>query len=86
MENSTEETRTESANCTLTSEEAEHSDERQSPAPTGTQTTHTGRNLSVYLSIDPLLVLSIYSSIHPSFYLLFILSFYHPSVVILYIT
>ncbi|XP_016347416.1 ras-responsive element-binding protein 1-like isoform X1 [Sinocyclocheilus anshuiensis] len=41
MENSTEETRTESADCTLTREEAEQSDERQSPAPTGTQTIHT---------------------------------------------
>uniref|UniRef100_A0A8C2C0N8 Ras-responsive element-binding protein 1 n=2 Tax=Cyprinus carpio TaxID=7962 RepID=A0A8C2C0N8_CYPCA len=38
MENSTEEARTESANCTLTREEAEQSDERQSPTPIGTQT------------------------------------------------
>uniref|UniRef100_A0A8C1WQC6 Ras-responsive element-binding protein 1 n=2 Tax=Cyprinus carpio TaxID=7962 RepID=A0A8C1WQC6_CYPCA len=47
MENSTEETRTESANCTLTREDAEQSDERQSPAPTGTQKTHTGGSAGV---------------------------------------
>uniref|UniRef100_A0A671LYL4 Ras-responsive element-binding protein 1-like n=1 Tax=Sinocyclocheilus anshuiensis TaxID=1608454 RepID=A0A671LYL4_9TELE len=47
MENTTEEARTESANCTLTREEAEQSDERQSPAPTGTQTTHTESSTSV---------------------------------------
>lgn len=51
MENSTEETSTESANCTLTGEEVEQSDDVQSPAPTETQTTHTGRNLSISLSI-----------------------------------
>lgn len=69
MENSTEEARTESANCTLTREEAEQSDERQSPAPTGTQTTHTGINLSVYQSlIHCWFYPSIAPSIHYSFY------------------
>lgn len=38
MENSTEEMRTESANCTLTAEEVEQSDDVQSPAPTETHT------------------------------------------------
>ncbi|XP_051737490.1 ras-responsive element-binding protein 1 isoform X2 [Ctenopharyngodon idella] len=47
MENSTEETRTESANCTLTGVEVEQSDDVQSPAPTETQTTHTEGSASV---------------------------------------
>ncbi|XP_059390978.1 ras-responsive element-binding protein 1-like isoform X1 [Carassius carassius] len=47
MENSTEEKRTDSANCTLIREEAEQSDERQSPAPTGTQTAHTDGSVGV---------------------------------------